>query len=39
LGDTPEKLLNDIALTWVVDDEIGLTSVTFKTPNGAVTIN
>jgi hypothetical protein len=39
LGDTPEALLDDIALTWVEDDEIGLTSVTFKTANGTVTIS
>jgi hypothetical protein len=39
LGDTPEALLDDIALTWVDDDEIGLTSVTFKTPNGLVVVN
>jgi len=39
LGDTPEALLDDIALTWVDDDEIGLISVTFQTPNGTVTIN
>jgi hypothetical protein len=39
LGDTPEALLNEIALTWVQDDEIGLNSVTFQTPNGSVTIS
>jgi hypothetical protein len=39
LGDTPEALLYDIAVTWVEDDEIGLTSVTFQTTNGSVTIN
>jgi len=39
LGDTPEALLDDIALTWVEDDEIGLTSVTFKTASGTVTIS
>jgi hypothetical protein len=32
-------LLDDIALTWVEDDEIGLSAVTFKTPQGLVTIN
>jgi catechol 2,3-dioxygenase-like lactoylglutathione lyase family enzyme len=39
LGDTPETMLDDIALTWVEDDEIGLSAVTFQTPNGSVTIN
>jgi catechol 2,3-dioxygenase-like lactoylglutathione lyase family enzyme len=39
LGDTPENLLADIALTWVDDEEVGLSAVTFQTSNGAVTIN
>jgi hypothetical protein len=39
LGDTPETLLDDIALTWVEDEEVGLSAVTFQTPNGSVTIN
>ena len=39
LGDSPEKLLADIALTWVEDDTVGLTSVTFQTAKGSVTID
>ncbi len=39
LGDSPENLLADIALNWVEDDTVGLTSVTFKTAKGSVTID
>ena len=39
LGDNPENLLDDIALTWIEDDEIGLNSVTFQTSTGSVVIN
>jgi hypothetical protein len=39
LGDSPENLLDDIALTWIEDDEIGLNSVTFQTSTGSVVIN
>lgn len=39
LGDAPEKLLADVSVNWVEDDTVGLTSVTFTTPNGKVTID
>ena len=39
LGDSPENLLDDIALTWIEDDEVGLSSVTFQTSTGSVVIN
>ncbi len=38
LGNTPETLLDDIALTWIQDEEVGLCSVTFQTSNGLVVV-
>lgn len=39
LGQSFQTVANDVNLVWVEEDEVGIASVTFNTPNGSVVIN
>lgn len=39
LGQSFQKVANDVNLVWVEDDEAGIASITFNSPNGSVVIN
>lgn len=39
LGQSFQTVANDVNLVWVEDDEAGIASITFNSPNGSVVIN